>query len=94
MAALLIVGGLALILAGGILFKGRTARGGILRRRWVLAAFSVAVLLWLGGLAALLASVAWLADNGHYIAAGGLLLCILLVAGLIPVDFGPWAIMH
>ena len=28
-----------------------------------------------------MASVAWLADNGHYIAAGGLLLCILLVAG-------------
>lgn len=80
MAALLIVGGLALILAGGILFKGRTAKSGTPGRRWVLAAFSAALLLWLGGLTALAASVAWLADNGHYIAAGGLLLCILLVA--------------
>lgn len=82
MAALLIVGGLALILAGVILFKGRTGKSGTgtRGRRWVLAAFSAALLLWAGGLAALAASVAWLADNGHYIAAGGLLLCILLVA--------------
>jgi hypothetical protein len=81
MAALLIVGGLALILAGVILFKGRKDKSGTRGRRWVLAAYSAAALLWLGGLAALAASVAWLADNGHYIAAGGLLLCILLVAG-------------
>jgi len=37
--------------------------------------------VWLGALIALAASVDWLADNGHYIAAGGLLLSILLVAG-------------
>lgn len=81
MAALLIVGGLALILAGFILFKGGTDKKRAPGRGWVLAGFFVAVLLWLGGLAALAASVAWLADNGHYIAAGGLLVCILAVAG-------------
>ena len=32
-------------------------------------------------MAALAASVAWLAANGHYIAAGGLLACVLGVAG-------------
>lgn len=39
MAALLIVGGLALILAGVILFKGRTGGTGTAGRRWVLAGF-------------------------------------------------------
>lgn len=78
-AALLIVGGLALILAAVFLFKDWTAeREG---REWVLAGFSAAVLVWLGGLIALVTSVGWLADNAHYIAAGGLLLGILAVAG-------------
>ena len=81
MAALLSVSGLALILAGVILFESRTAKSGTPGRRWVLAGFFMAALLWLGGLIALAASVSWLTANAHYIAAGGLLLCILLVAG-------------
>jgi hypothetical protein len=81
MVALLIVGGLALILAGVILLKSGRAKSGAPGREWVLAAFSVAALLWLGGLIALAASVDWLASSGHYIAAIGLLLSILLVAG-------------
>jgi hypothetical protein len=80
-AALLIVGALALVLAGVILFKGRRATRGTPGRRWVLAAFSVAFLVWAGGLIVLGVSVDWLAANAHYIAAGGLLLCILAVAG-------------
>jgi hypothetical protein len=80
-AALLIVGGLALILTLVILVKDKTAKREPSRRRWAIAGFVAAALLWLGGLIALAASVAWLADNGHYIAAGGLLLSILLVIG-------------
>ncbi len=80
-ASLLIVGGLALILAGVMLFRNRTARRATVHRRWVLAGFSAAVLLWGCGLAALAGSVDWLAANGHYIAAGGLLACVLGVAG-------------
>jgi hypothetical protein len=75
MAALLIIGGLTLVLAGVIWFKGPRGRG------WALAEFSVAALLWLGALIALVISVDWIAGNAHYIAAGGLALCILLVAG-------------
>ncbi len=81
MVALLIVGGLALILAGVILLKSGRAKSGATGREWVLAAFSAAALLWLGGLIALAVSVDWLASTGHYIAAIGLLLSILLVAG-------------
>ena len=81
MAALLAVGGLALILAGVILFKDWTAKRDAEGRNWVLAGFFAAVLVWLGGLIALAASVDWLARNGHYIATIGLLLGILAVAG-------------
>jgi hypothetical protein len=81
MAALLITGGLTLVLAGVILFKGRTTKSGSQGRRWVLAEFSVAALLWLGALIALTASVDWIRGNAHYIAAGSLAICILLVAG-------------
>ncbi len=78
MATLLIVGGLALILAVVMLLRNRSETA---RRRWVLVGFSVATLLWGCGLAALVVSVDWLAANGHYIAAGGLLACVLLIAG-------------
>jgi hypothetical protein len=81
MAALLITGGLALVLAGVILFKSRMAKSGTPGRGWVLAEFFAAALLWLGGLIALAASVDWLVGNAHYIAAIGLLVCTLLVAG-------------
>jgi hypothetical protein len=81
MAALLIVGGLALVLTVVILLKGKAAKRGSPGRWWVLAGFLVAVLVWLLGLIALAVSVDWLAGHGHYIAAGGLLLSILLVAG-------------
>lgn len=81
MAALLITGGLTLVLAGVILFKSRTAKSGTPERGWALAEFFVAALLWLGGLIALAASVDWLVGNAHYIAAIGLLVCVLLVAG-------------
>jgi hypothetical protein len=80
-AALLIVGGLALILTAVILLKDKTAKREPSGRRWAIAGFVAAALLWLGGLIALAVSVGWLADNGHYIAAGGLLLSILLVIG-------------
>jgi hypothetical protein len=81
MAALLIVGGLALILTVVILFKGKAAKRGTPGRWWVLAGSFAAAVVWLLALIALIASVDWLADNAHYIAAGGLLLSILLVAG-------------
>jgi hypothetical protein len=76
MAALLIVGGLALILAAVILYMGRGGAG-TAGRKWVFAGFSAAVLLWVGGLIALAVSVDWLAGNAHYIAASSLGLCIL-----------------
>jgi hypothetical protein len=81
MAALLAVGGLALVLAAVFVFKDWTAKRGTKGRGWVLAGFFAAVLVWLGGLIALAASVGWLADNAHYIATIGLLLGILAVAG-------------
>ena len=81
MAALLIVGGLTLILTVVILLKGKAAKQGTKGRWWVIGGFSAAVVLWLLGLIALAVSVDWLAGHGHYIAAGGLLLSILLVAG-------------
>jgi hypothetical protein len=76
-AALLIVGGLALILASVILVRGRNHATRDEGRKWALAGFSAAVLLWAGGLIALAVSVDWLAGNAHYIAAGSLGLCIL-----------------
>jgi hypothetical protein len=78
MAALLIAGGLALILAAVILYKGRNGGAGTAERKWIFAGFSVAVLLWVGGLIALATSVDWLAGNAHYIAASSLGLCILV----------------
>lgn len=74
-AALLIVGGLALIGCGVILFRDKA--GG---RGWALGGFLAAGVVWLCGLVALAVSVDWLAGNAHYVAAGGLLLAILLVA--------------
>ena len=87
MAALLIVGGLAIVTTVVFLLKDRkakpgpTERGTKGHRRWVLAEFLAPVLVWLLGLIALTASVNWLAHNAHYIAAAGLVLSILAVAG-------------
>ena len=87
MAALLIVGFLAIVTTVVFLLKdrptkrGTTERGTREHRRWVLAGSLAAVLVWLLGLIALTASVDWLVDNAHYIAAAGLLLSILAVAG-------------
>ena len=78
--ALLIVGGLALILAAIILIKDRTANSGTPDRRWALAGFLTALVVWLCGLAGLAVSVDWLAGHAHYIAAGGLLVAIIAVA--------------
>jgi hypothetical protein len=80
-AALLLVGGLTLVLTAVILLKGRATKRGTKGRWWVIGGFSAATVLWLLGLIALAVSVDWLADHGHYIAAGGLLLSILLVVG-------------
>jgi hypothetical protein len=79
-AALLIVGGLALLLSLVILIRGGTAGNKAPGRGWALAGFLAALVVWLGGLIALAVSVDWLADYAHYIAAGGLLLAIVLVA--------------
>ena len=80
MAALVIVGILALILAGIMLFKERPgARPG---RRWVLRrVFRGRAAMGVRGGRSFSLSVDWLAANGHYIAAGCLLACVLGVAG-------------
>ena len=80
-AALLIAGGLALIVSAVILFRGKAGGSGAAGRGWALAGFLAALVVWACGLIALAVSVDWLAGHGHYIAAGGLLLAILLVAG-------------
>src|SRR5579863_9947856 len=83
MAALLIVGGMALTLAAVILRKSMKAETKTdedkQRRRWVLASFFATALLWVSGLVALAVSVDWMAGNAHYIAASSLGLCILIV---------------
>lgn len=79
MATMLIVGFLSLVLAGIILFNGRTAKSAAPGRRWVYAGFSVAALLWLCGLTAIVISSDWLAAHGHPIAASSLSVCILAV---------------
>jgi hypothetical protein len=79
-AALLIVGGLALVLSAVILIRDRSAGNGTPGRAWALAGFLAALVMWLCGLVALTVSVDWLAGHAHYIAAAGLLLGIILVA--------------
>jgi hypothetical protein len=79
-AALLIVGGLVLLLVAILLYRKRRAIPAGSVRWWVLGGFAAALLIWLGALVALLVSAEWLAGNAHYIAAAGLLACILLVA--------------
>jgi hypothetical protein len=87
MVTLLVVGGLVLIFAGLLLFKAREARkgretkSGARGRVWVRAGFFAAGVVWLAGLIGLTASLDWVAANGHYIAGGGLLVCIVAVAG-------------
>jgi uncharacterized membrane protein YiaA len=81
MVALLSVGFVALAMAGFLLVRNWTAKREDEGRRWVIAGFFAACLVWLCGLVALAASVDWLADNGHYIAGGGLLVSILVLAG-------------
>ena len=78
--ALLIVGGLALLLVAILLYRKRHAISAGSVRWWVFGGFAAALLIWLGALVALLVSAEWLAGNAHYIAAAGLLACILLVA--------------
>jgi LPXTG-motif cell wall-anchored protein len=80
MTALLIVGGLVLLLVAILLYRKRRAIPAGSVRWWVLGGFAAALLIWLGALVALLVSAEWLAGNAHYIAAAGLLACILLVA--------------
>jgi hypothetical protein len=80
-AALLIAGGLALIVSAVILLRGNAGGGEAAGRGWAVGGFLAALTVWAGGLAALAVSVDWLANNGHYIAAGGLLVAIVLVAG-------------
>jgi len=78
-AALLVVGGLALLLSAGILLRDRKKGTGT-ARAWALAGFLTAVAAWGCGLVALLVFVDWLAGHAHYIAALGLLLSIAAVA--------------
>jgi hypothetical protein len=82
-AAALIVGGLALILCAVILIRSRNRGSGSQApgRGWALAGFLAILVVWLCGLVALVISVDWLVGHAHYIAAGGLLLAIFLVAG-------------
>jgi hypothetical protein len=87
--ALLITGGLTLILATFIFSRGRapqseassTPPGEDSARRWILAELIVAALLWAGVLIALVVSVDWILSNAHYTAAISLAICILLVVG-------------
>ena len=80
MAALLIVGGLALLLVAILLWRKRNAIPAGSVRWWVFGGFAGALLIWLGALIALLSSVEWLAGHAHYIAAAGLLAFIVAVA--------------
>jgi hypothetical protein len=80
MTALLIVGGLALLLVAVLLYRKRHAIPAGKVRGWILGGFAGALLIWLGALVALLISVEWLAGNAHYIAAAGLLVFIGAVA--------------
>jgi LPXTG-motif cell wall-anchored protein len=80
MSTLLIVGGLALLLVGILLWRKRHAIPAGSVRWWVFCGFAGALLIWLGALIALLISVEWLAGHAHYIAAAGLLAFILAVA--------------
>jgi hypothetical protein len=79
-AALLIVGGLALILSACVLLRDKKSGDGAAGRGWPLAGFLAALTVWLLGLIALASSVDWLAGHAHYIAAIGLLLSIVAVA--------------
>jgi hypothetical protein len=80
MIALLITGGLALVLAVFLLIKGwRTQSGSAGRRAWVLGETFVALLLWVGAAIALRTSVDWTLTYVHHIATVGLAACILLV---------------
>jgi hypothetical protein len=79
-AALLIVGGLALILSAYILVRDTKSGSGTAGRGWALAGFLAALGVWLLGLIALVAWLDWLAGHAHYIAAAGLLVAIVAVA--------------
>ena len=78
--ALLIVGGLALLLSAVILIRDKTAGSGTQERRWALTGLLTASVVWLCGLVAFAVSIDWLVGHAHYIAAAGLLLGIVLVA--------------
>ena len=82
MVALLVVGLLGLVAA--LLFALRDRRGLLWDRRGLGAGFwwgfGAAFVVWLSGAIAFLASTERFIDNAHYIAAFGLLACIVVVA--------------
>jgi|SRR5690242_5628403 hypothetical protein len=85
MAALLFVGGLALLLVAILLWRkillwrNTDAKPARSVRWWIFGGFAAALLIWLGALVALLVSADWLAGNAHYIAAAGLFASIVAV---------------
>lgn len=81
MAALLAVGGIALILAAAILLMSGKLKRTPRDRGWILGGFIAALVIWIAGLIALAVSVSWLADHAHPIAGIGLLAMVVAVAG-------------
>jgi hypothetical protein len=80
--ALIVVGFLALVLSLFVARRdgtlGRRANGAAQKNFW--RGFGVALALWLVVLIARLASLQWVIDNGHWIAAVLLFACIFVVA--------------
>jgi hypothetical protein len=80
--ALLVVGALGLL--ASLYFAMRDAKrtptnkGRPPKSFW--SGFVITAIVWVLGLVASLASIEWLIDNAHYIAAGGLFVCILAFA--------------
>jgi hypothetical protein len=82
LTALLVVGAIALLATLVFAWKdgtlNRQADGDAKRKFWW--GFGVALVLWLAVLIARLASLQWLIDNAHFLAAALLFLCIFVVA--------------
>jgi hypothetical protein len=75
MVALLVVGGLGILAT--LLFALRDRKGSRQKFWW---GFGLAVAVYAAGAVAFIASIEWFIEYAHYVAAGGLVLCIFVVA--------------